>query len=913
MGLTEAPQLGRDPACTRCPLHEGVSTVSLPTTLYGSQRRHSRAVLVVGEAPGATEDREGQPFIGKAGHTLKKLYVDFFKLRDLADVWLGNAVRCRPPGNKTPTKTQLKACQGFLLADFHWLQREYEEVIVLCVGAPAVASVIGGSLKKSFRHQGDFTDLKKLIGGQDKYLKFLEETTNSCFELYPEPVRAFSTYHPSYLNREPSAGLAVKAHLQMLVDHLNGNLEYEMSEQLEIEEAPMPPDYPVTRLSLDIETYGIVEGYPQQTMFHPRKSEVHDHMARESLVQTVGLSWREPIYHEWIEEGEAGEVGTTREEWVYELRQAIFYMDDVNHRRRLWAWLRKCQKDPNFEYLLGQNITFDLMYLRYCYKEARILLDDPLPIMDLLVLNYLHDESRPEKSLKALAPLFRVTRYGSEFVRYPDVRDPMLAQYNCQDTGATLRLAEKLESEIRGFYGKDTKKLSPFCMKWYSDLLWLIVWMSENGIHMDQPKLVNLFDRYSHALEAILKHAEDEYDSPLRGKGSEKSKRRAMDAVIGVLEAFDKEVPELKLTEGKGLISFCAENRNALMEALSSHGDQCKRFPSYKLLKLMGAYQDVAGIMDRYLYPLLQGRGKKHDIRDTVLVDGFAYPRWFPVPSEYEDKSSGGTKQARIVAKGPAIQTFPPVIKKTITGRFPGGYMIWFDYSQIELRIAALLSGDTPMMTQYRGHPDLHGDTAKLVFGDDIVTHPRYKDLYRQAGKVLNFLMLYRGGVKAFRRSLLRDVGLDYPEEKCVAAITLFRMKHSELFQWQDKLFDFVLKHGYYELPLIGQSRLFLGGRKAKERAINEIVNLPVQALAADVMLSTQFTLWSRFRRAGLRAIVPCNIYDAGFIECSKHEIHRVRKLMAEILPDPPFYRALCEELGRELPLEYEVTETRME
>lgn len=122
----------------------------------------------------------------------------------------------------------------------------------------------------------------------------------------------------------------------------------------------------------------------------------------------------------------------------------------------------------------------------------------------------------------------------------------------------------------------------------------------------------------------------------------------------------------------------------------------------------------------------------------------------------------------------------------------------------------------------------------------------------------------------------------------------------------------FVQDRGFYELPLIGQSRLFLGGKRAKEKKLNEIVNLPVQAIAADIMLSAQYHLWAAFRRAGLKAVVPCNVYDAALIECPKHEIHAVRRIMRDILPNPLFYKALCGELDRSLPLEYEVEEKRV-
>jgi DNA polymerase I-like protein with 3'-5' exonuclease and polymerase domains len=316
--------------------------------------------------------------------------------------------------------------------------------------------------------------------------------------------------------------------------------------------------------------------------------------------------------------------------------------------------------------------------------------------------------------------------------------------------------------------------------------------------------------------------------------------------------------------------------------------------------------------MDRYLYPLLVGGGKKHDNKASVLLNGFAYPRWFPVPSEFEDRSTGGTKQARIVAKGPPCQTFPPVVKRLIRGRFPTGWQIWFDYSQIEFRVAALLSNDPAMMEEYQGSPDLHGTTTCLMFGDDIVNHPQYKAKYRQAGKVFNFRALYRGGAKRAQTSLMKDLGIHLDLVQITKIDNAFWKKHRRLRIWQDELMAFVQKRGFYELPLIGQSRLFLGGRKAREQKLNEVVNLPVQAIAADIMLSAQYVLWAKLRQAGLKAVIPCNVYDAALIECPKYEVHRVRRIMAEVLPNPPFYQALCDELGRTLPLEYEIEEKRV-
>jgi uracil-DNA glycosylase family 4 len=876
-------QLGRDRECTRCDLHEECKTVCIPTTSHGVPACRSRAILIIGEAPGGVEDLKDRPFVGPSGHILRKLYIEFFKLAERTDVYCANAARCRPPGNRTPNKTQLRACHGFLLADVVQLQREYNEVLVLVVGGPAARAVWGGSLKDSFRRQGDFTDWHNLVKNPDPV---------------PKPCRVFSTYHPAFIRREPSTALSVKRHMQMLSDYLDGKLKYELDDLLDISTAPMPPEYKLGRLSLDIETYGIVKSFPKQRFFHPKLSVGRDFIASKNLVQTCGLTWREPLTSCGLGAGEGLQ------------QHAIFYMDDRVHRSRLWAWLKKCRRESGFEFLLGQNIVFDLMYLRHAYPEARILLDDPLPIMDLMVLNYLHDESRPEKSLKALAPLFRVSKYGDpktkgEFKRYDNNRVPELVQYNCQDTASTLRIAEKLMTEIKGFYGNDTKKLSPFCMKWYSQLLWLIVWMSENGLRMDKGKLVELFDRNERAQNAITRAARELYNMPLRGTGSERAKRAMMDDAVTVVDQTN-ELPDLELTDKKKEICFSADNRNALMDLLD------RELLAYKQLKLFGAYQDVSGLMDRYLYPLLVGGGKKHDNKASVLLNGFAYPRWFPVPSEFEDRSTGGTKQARIVAKGPPCQTFPPVVKRLIRGRFPTGWQIWFDYSQIEFRVAALLSNDPAMMEEYQGSPDLHGTTTCLMFGDDIVNHPQYKAKYRQAGKVFNFRALYRGGAKRAQTSLMKDLGIHLDLVQITKIDNAFWKKHRRLRIWQDELMAFVQKRGFYELPLIGQSRLFLGGRKAREQKLNEVVNLPVQAIAADIMLSAQYVLWAKLRQAGLKAVIPCNVYDAALIECPKYEVHRVRRIMAEVLPNPPFYQALCDELGRTLPLEYEIEEKRV-
>ena len=859
----------------------------VPTAKFGSlvlAPRFPRCLLVVGEAPGLQEDRACKPFVGPSGRMLQEVYLDLFDFDSQVDIYLTNAVRCRVPSPLTPTATQLKACQGYLLSDVRQLQAHYEEVIILAVGASALKALTGLSLRKWSTQQGEHTDFTQL----SKTKKDIERLSEVLSDR-PKPCRVFATYHPSYLMRPNGAqmGLAVHSHLTRLQAYLNGEDVMDIEGALEIAIAPAPPSYPIERLALDIETYGFFANAPPQRHFHPAKMTHYDGVPKSKIIYSTGLTWRD----------EAGVA-----------RHAIFEMQNGVHRRRLWSWLRKATTDPAFKFLLGHNLCFDLSCLRYCYPECKAWLDHPLPLMDTIITNSLYDEGRPEKSLKNLAPLHGITRYeaGGEDRKFLSASDPLLHQYNCQDTYATLLLQEKLEDEVRGFYGQDTQKFSPFCHQWYSQLLWLIIWMTETGVCMDQPLVERIFRVVKQRHDSLILSTQEQWGFPLQGKGSDKAKRLIIDEALAVLRAAKVKLPELELTTKTRAVSFSVKNRNTLIDALKA-----ANLGAVALAKLtrIGGYQDNSKLLTSYLYPLLVGRGAKHTDQSTCLIGGTCYPKWFPVPSEYEDGKTGGTKQSRLACSGPSIPTFPPLIKWPIVGRFRPGFFIWSDYSQIEFRIAALLSNDPVMMEEYRGTPDLHTRTAKIIFGDSIVDHPEFKSKYRQAGKALNFLVLFRGGAAKFQETLMRNIGIDYPINKCHEAIAAFRATYPGLWAWQESVIEFVKEHEYFELPLIGNSRLFLGGQKIREASVNEIVNIPIQAVAAVITQSAQFDLWSEFKRCRLRSIVPINIYDAVAIEGPKTEKHIVSKIMLDVLPNPWYYQALTAHLGRSVPLGYEIKE----
>lgn len=98
--------------------------------------------LFLGEGPGAEEDQRGEPFVGQAGKLLDSMLAAI-ELRRGEDVYIANAVKCRPPGNRTPEVDEMDACR-------HFLERQIELIrprLIVALGRPAAQTLLGGEVK----------------------------------------------------------------------------------------------------------------------------------------------------------------------------------------------------------------------------------------------------------------------------------------------------------------------------------------------------------------------------------------------------------------------------------------------------------------------------------------------------------------------------------------------------------------------------------------------------------------------------------------------------------------------------------------------------------------------------------------------------------------------------------------------
>jgi DNA polymerase len=117
--------------CQRCKLAGGRHNI-----VFGQGNPHAELVFV-GEGPGADEDAQGLPFVGRAGQLLNRM-LQFVGIKR-EDVYICNVVKCRPPGNRTPEPDEVATCSPFLFRQIEAIRPR----LVCCLGAPAVKTVLG--------------------------------------------------------------------------------------------------------------------------------------------------------------------------------------------------------------------------------------------------------------------------------------------------------------------------------------------------------------------------------------------------------------------------------------------------------------------------------------------------------------------------------------------------------------------------------------------------------------------------------------------------------------------------------------------------------------------------------------------------------------------------------------------------
>ncbi|HKU23479.1 MAG TPA: uracil-DNA glycosylase [Terriglobales bacterium] len=181
--------------CTRCRLSKGRKNI-----VFGTGSVHAE-LMFVGEGPGADEDEQGLPFVGRAGQLLNNMIAAMGLRRE--DVYIANVVKCRPPGNRTPERDECETCIPFLMRQIAAIRPK----VIVALGATAAKNLLAINSPMA-ELRGRWYDFRVNVNSQGRT------------DPNGPTVKLAVTYHPAFLLRDPRQKKETWKDLQMVMKYL---------------------------------------------------------------------------------------------------------------------------------------------------------------------------------------------------------------------------------------------------------------------------------------------------------------------------------------------------------------------------------------------------------------------------------------------------------------------------------------------------------------------------------------------------------------------------------------------------------------------------------------------------------------------------------------------------------------------
>lgn len=768
----------RNPDCTLCPLHKSAETVCMSGIGPAPAR-----VAIVGQSPGTQEDDQGEPFVGPTGDLL----MDSLEIIGIkrSDVFLTNANRCHPEGNRAATVTEIKACRPYLQRELEVVQPE----IVVLLGNSALQSALGQS------------------GIMSKRGAAIEKDGRTYFPML----------HPAYALRNPAYLPAIASDMEGLKRLLDGNTDKpqttvhlvndvhalrEFFERLRAHPADAPLVY-------DAET-GTTTGRKGGGLQHWAPDFA---LATGSFTFEVGESWVVPFEHNdspW--QGEALKV--------------------------IYGELAK--QMPRFTRLGGHNIKFDLQTLRVRGVPATAW-------FDTMVMHHLLDENG-QHGLKVLARTYLGADLYEQDINYEKIMStPLaeLAEYNGKDTDYTLRLYHLFRPQL-----------------------------------IEQPKLARIYRYISMPVVNALADVE------LRGFPVDARRLKERHAKIEQALAYlDGEMVQY-------VPAHLQKDRNW-------HPSNFLRYLLFHVLGLPVVALTGKSKVEKVDEDVMVALRNYHPIMPTLLAwrkyDKWAstYTRkWIDLvrlvgePRLYPSYNVIGTVTGRLSSNFQQVPRDP--FMRGIFGAPPGWKLIEADFSQIELRVAAMLSGDPTMVEAYRQGDDLH-----MIMAQAITMKPREQVTKeeRSRAKPVSFGFLYGMWWKKFILYALKEYGVVVTPAEAQRYRQTFFEKFARLSVWHEKQKRMVEITGYVESPIGRRRRLpdiRSSDKEVREEAGRQAINSPVQGFASDLCLMALGLLEGHEALDAARCRLLGQLHDSLIFEATDdyaEEAGKAIKAVMETLP----------------------------
>jgi len=250
-------------------------------------------------------------------------------------------------------------------------------------------------------------------------------------------------------------------------------------------------------------------------------------------------------------------------------------------------------------------------------------------------------------------------------------------------------------------------------------------------------------------------------------------------------------------------------------------------------------------------------------------VTGRIHPSYFQL----------GARSGRFSCRRPAIQTIPrmPLARRCFVAAL-GWRIVRADYSQIELRIVARISGDRRMIEAYQNNEDIHRLTASIITGNPIATVTEEE---RQIAKKLNFGLIYGMSAVRLQAETQLEYGIVMSLKEARTFVQRFFAVYKGVKRWHDRVkHNLYVKKSRQTQTLAGRLRRW--GEDEQPR-LTEMLNYPVQGTNADIIKLALGRLHPRLGNAKLIAVV----HDEIVLECPEAEVDRMSRVLHRCMLQP--------------------------
>ena len=488
---------------------------------------------------------------------------------------------------------------------------------------------------------------------------------------------------------------------------------------------------------------------------------------------------------------------------------------DLKYRNASLELLKRFMKDKDIG-KVGHNLTFDVKWLISRGIEVENILGDTM------VMAHILDENRKEKdyALKVL-----VMEYFGCYKHHLDLENlKELMLYNCEDAYYTRRLYDifwdKMDSGQRGLLKDIVAKGIP-----------VLAQMELEGIRIDL--------EYCRELSKTLALEQKDRIKSLESMGFKGVNLNSNDQLARVIFDEFKEIPTKTTSTGKRSV----DEETIVHFAYDENRNWAKTILDYrKTEKLLTTYIDK-------FYELADGnsrvRGQFH-LTNTVT--------------------------GRSASSKPNLQNISK--DKRVLRMFVAteGYkLFYFDFSQIELRIAASVANERTMIKLYNEDKDIHKFTAAKVLNKSESELTKDE---REKGKPVNFGFIYGAYADTFQRTAKSDYGLYIPISQCEKFRKTFFETFYDLELWYERVRMELKKTGCVHYPTGRIRHLTIGGSYEDKTGdlFRQAVNSPIQGSAWDVVFFTMGELFRIIRKKKIPARFLLTVHDSALLECWDRE-----------------------------------------